>query len=369
MANNVDITYGFIDGVYQSAYGDMSRLKSRRIVIKYLTTPDYLEMLIELATNSNNKWGKCPYILHVMLWGLRNDTRKYNDAILQRMSAEQIAALKDAISAAKLHKCPDRIYAKKESYRYNNKKKTQKLSMEENVAWYSARIAVKVADNWAEMTIALDTWKQIIEEFEPSKLKARKIKAAAKNPRSEYRQEYYLLNRKHILEQKHLCNVCDDEKREAINAKRRKRYREHPESAKERSYRNRLAQPAGARKGYQGDYYRNNKDRITQKADERKAKLDKRIAAAKETCPAYILLMLLKTSKDKDEKKQYLALYTRKQEPLTKMFCPALNSMDRNLCPFCNPERGEDCNKDVLRNIADARSKLQSIANNLSLQK
>ncbi len=373
MANNVDIIYGFIDGVYQSASGKMTRLRSRKIVIKYLTMPDYLEMLTELTRNTN-KWAKSPYILHVMLWGLRNDSRKYNEAILQRMSPEQIAVLQDAISVAKGYKCPDRKMAKQASNNYTKKKKTQKLSIEDNVAWYSARIAIDVADNWDKMVAELDTWEQIIKEFKPSKTKAKKIRNSIKNPRSEYRHKYYDEHRTEILEQKHLRNVCDDAKREEINAKRRERYRQNPEPYKERSRQRRLAQPADARKEYHSAYYQEKKAEKAQKAHERQEKLNQQIDSAMQMCAAYVLLMNLKKSKDKDEKKQYLELYTRKQEPLTDMLkrCVALRKMDMNLCPFCNPDSEqmveECCNKKVLA-IPDAINQLQLIANDLSRQK
>jgi len=373
MANNLEIIYGFIDGVYQSASGKMPRPRSRKIVIKYLTMPDYLEMLTELTRNTN-KWAKSPYILHVMLWGLRNDTRKYNEAILQRMSSEQIAALQDAISVVKDYKCPNRIYAKRQISKYNNQKKTQKLSIEEKVELYSANIAVDVADNWDKMVAELDTWEQIIKEFKPSKTKAKKIRNSTKNPRREYRHKYYDEHRPEILEQKHLRNVCDDAKREEINAKRRERYRQNPEPYKERSRQRRLAQPADARKDYHSAYYQEKKGEIAQKAHERQEKLNQQIDSAMQMCAAYVLLMRLKKSKDKDEKKQYLELYTRKQEPLTSMLktCVALQHMDINMCPLCNPNCGdviEDCCNQKILAIPGAVNELQIIANDLSRQK
>lgn len=88
--------------------------------------------------------------------------------------------------------------------------------------------------------------------------------------------------------------------------------------------------------------------------------------SAQKVCAAYVFLMNLK----EHNRKEYLKLYTRKQNPLTGMLktCAALQSMDMTLCPFCNPASKQTidtcCNQKVL-SVPDAINEIQIIADNL----
>ncbi|MBR6364074.1 MAG: hypothetical protein IKS08_03240 [Alphaproteobacteria bacterium] len=88
--------------------------------------------------------------------------------------------------------------------------------------------------------------------------------------------------------------------------------------------------------------------------------------AAKKICAAYVFLLNLK----KTNKAKYSELYPGQRNPLVGMLkmCPALQSMDINLCPFCNPDSEQTvetcCNPNVL-SLPDAISELQIISANL----
>lgn len=102
----------------------------------------------------------------------------------------------------------------------------------------------------------------------------------------------------------------------------------------------------------------------------RKVVMKQKSESAQKICAAYVFLLKLK----KQNRPKYLELYTKKQNPLVGMLktCVALQNMDINLCPFCNPNCGNMiegcCNPKVLA-LPTAVNELQLIANDLSRQK
>ena len=87
---------------------------------------------------------------------------------------------------------------------------------------------------------------------------------------------------------------------------------------------------------------------------------------AKQICATYVFLVNLR----KNNKKEYLNMYTENQRPLIPMLktCTALQNMDINMCPLCN-ENCENklekcCNQKVLA-IPNVMQELQTIANKL----
>ncbi len=361
MADSIAIIYGIIYGVFQSASGRMSKVQSRNNTIKSLTNSNDLELISELA-KQNNKWGTCRYILHLMLWGLRNDCHKA--VILQYMSDEQIAVLKDAISVAQCYKCPDGTMAKIASNNYTKKKKTQTLTTNDMVAWFSARVAIKVAEKWDETVAELNIWGQMIEEFKRDKSKGRKRKEYMQNkPAIRLRhQANYSEHRPEILEKK---SRYDEDNREDINTKRRQRYHENPEPAREKSRIYQSTHPEYV-KEKNSRYYQEHKAEQIEKAKQREEMLKQQAKTAMQVCAAYVFLLNLK---EKDRGK-YLELYTVKQNPLCGMLktCAALQKMDINLCPFCNDKSVnmiEECCNQKLLAVPNAISEIQIIANNL----
>lgn len=365
MADNVAIIYGIIYGVYQSASGRMHNVQARENTIKYLTKSNDLELLAELAKQTN-KWVNCKYILHMMLWGLRDDCHK--DVILQYMSDEQIAVLKDTISVVKDYNCPDGQRAKIANNNYSKKKKTQTLSTDDMAAWCSTRVAIKVADKWDEMVAELNVWAHMIDEFKRDKSKGRKRKEYMQNKGAIRLRHHanYNERRTEILEQK---SQYGKEHREEINAKRRQRYRDNPETAREKSRIYQSTHQESVREK-NSKYYQEHKAEKAEKAQQRLARLNQQSESAQKVCAAYVFLMNLKRA----DRSKYLELYTRKQNPLTGILktCVALQNMDINLCPFCNPNCGnmiEDCCNPKVVALPTAVNELQIIANDLSRQK
>ena len=119
-------------------------------------------------------------------------------------------------------------------------------------------------------------------------------------------------------------------------------------------------------KQYKHAWYQANQAEQAEKARQQHLKYKEQAESAKRVCAAFIFLLNLR----KTNMKKYLELYTYQQKPLIHMLklCPALQSMDINLCPFCNPESGqkaeECCNQKVLA-LPDAIGEIQMIANNL----
>lgn len=361
MADSIAIIYGIIYGVYQSASGRMHKVQSRENMIKYLTNSKDLELVSELA-KQNNRWGSCKYILHLMLWGLRNDCHKA--VILQYMFDEQITVLKDAISVAKGYERPDRLNAKMVSNHYTKKKKSQPLTPNDMVAWFSARVAAKVAENWDDVVAELNVWTQMIDEFKRDKSKGRKRREYMQdkgNIRSRH-QANYNEHRPKILEQKRAYTA---ENREDINAKRRQRYHENPEATREKSRIYQITHPEIV-KEKNSRYYQEHRAEQIAKAKQREEMLKQQAKTAMQVCAAYVFLLNLK---EKDRGK-YLELYTPKQNPLCGMLktCAALQKMDIKLCPFCNDKSGnmiEECCNQKLLAVPNAISEIQIIANNL----
>jgi len=117
---------------------------------------------------------------------------------------------------------------------------------------------------------------------------------------------------------------------------------------------------------YKKNWYQEHKQELAARDKERLKALKQKTEAAQKICAAYVFLINLR----KTNYAKYLELYTKQQKPITHMLktCPALQSMDITLCPFCNPDCENTidkcCNQKVL-SIPNALSELQIIANNL----
>ena len=117
---------------------------------------------------------------------------------------------------------------------------------------------------------------------------------------------------------------------------------------------------------YDKQYRATHPEKIRQIDAKRRQKFKQNHEAAQKICAAYVFLIQLR----KTNFQKYLELYTRNQKPLTSMLkmCPALQSMDINMCPLCNPNCENDvckcCNQKVLP-LPNALDKIQIIANEL----
>ena len=136
----------------------------------------------------------------------------------------------------------------------------------------------------------------------------------------------------------------------AISASKKKCY-----YAKQEQYRKRIKQN-----------YEKNKERYLAQQKQYNQEMRRKSELAKQICATYVFLVNLR----KNNKKEYLNMYTKNQRPLIPMLktCTALQNMDINMCPLCN-ENCENklekcCNQKVLA-IPNVMQELQTIANKL----
>lgn len=114
------------------------------------------------------------------------------------------------------------------------------------------------------------------------------------------------------------------------------------------------------------EYYQKNKEQRKIKQRQYHAELKQKSEAAKTVCAAYVFLLNLR----KTDKEQYVSLYTSQQKPLIGMLktCPALQNMDKKMCPFYNDKSTQQpeqcCNQKVLE-LANAKTMLKILANTL----
>lgn len=200
--------------------------------------------------------------------------------------------------------------------------------------------------------------------------------------RETHREE--IKARKKLYQETHKEEIAERRKKyretnkEKIRAKNKKYRLEHPELDKQRAqkpqrkkymqeYHKRYAeQNSEAVQKQKKAWYEANKERLAEQDKERRQKLKQSAESAQKICAAYVFLLALR----KSDYKQYLELYTSQQKPLINMLkvCPALQSMDINLCPLCNPDCEnnlcECCNQKVLT-LPNIIPELQRIATEL----
>ena len=222
------------------------------------------------------------------------------------------------------------------------------------------------------------------------RVQIQKINQTRKTDRKNKRRIYVQKNREHIRQKKREYNARN---RERVNqqkreywSKNREKYlenhkkwvREHPEYERKRAqkpqrkkymqeYHKRYAEKnREAVQKQKKAWYEANKAKCAEQQQARLQNLKQQAESAQKICAAYVFLLVLR----KTNKEQYLQLYTRQQNPLIGMLkiCPALQSMDINMCPLCNPDCDnnvcECCNQKVL-SLPKALSELQIIANKL----
>ncbi len=197
-----------------------------------------------------------------------------------------------------------------------------------------------------------------------AKINARKRKHWAQNKDkiNQKRREYYAQNREKMLAQKHQWYHSHLEFMHAYDKKRRTRDKAKRAECQKRS----VSKKPEHYKQYKHTWYEANKVAQKEQDQQRRLKYKEQAESAQGVCVAFLFLLNLR----KTNMKKYLELYTYQQKPLIHMLktCPALQSMDINLCPFCNSDSGqkveECCNQKVLA-LPNAINELQIIANNL----
>lgn len=227
------------------------------------------------------------------------------------------------------------------------------------------------ANSGAHMIISnQNVMDQIKEQVRLKKQKGREYQ-------KEYKHKYYVLNKQRIREiQRKWCETH----REQLATYMAQWYRDHEAQQREyhKEYRTKNAEQVAARKKkcyaakkqqylargkryyeenkdavltHQKQYYAAHKDHFAQKSKEHHEKNRERdnlqtkinyykrklrAIDAQKVCAVYLFLMDLK----KKDKKEYLKLYTARQDPVSAMIrtCPALQCMDATKCPLCNWE-------------------------------
>ena len=194
---------------------------------------------------------------------------------------------------------------------------------------------------------------------------------------NQKRRECYLNNPEFYLERNRKWRIAHPEKYKVQQA----RYREtHADELREyfQQYRTENAELVSKRKKkcYQAkkaqynqrdkENYEKNKERYLAQNKQYREQLKQKAESAKKICAAYVFLLALR----KNNKQEFLKIYTAQANPLIGMLklCPALQSMDINMCPLCNSDCGNDictcCNQKVL-SLSNALAELQIIANKL----
>jgi len=155
--DNLARVHGVICGVWLNATSNSAYKYAENCIVRDA------ELISELARHAC-KWGKCDYVLHVILFCARNT--KYSE-LLSRMSNENIAFLKEAISAAKKYKCPDKEAAEQLNLEYMKKSEGKNISAHgkytNNIVRYSALIASFVASNWDMAIAELNKWSDVLD--------------------------------------------------------------------------------------------------------------------------------------------------------------------------------------------------------------
>ena len=196
------------------------------------------------------------------------------------------------------------------------------------------------------------------------KINARKRRdwAKIKDKINQKRREHYAQNREKLLEQKRQWYHSHLEFMRAYDKERRKKNK----AARYESQKKAVSKKPEHYKQYKHEWYQANKAETAEKEKQRYLKYKEQAESAKQICAVFVFLMNLR----KTNMKKYLELYTYQQRPLIHMLkmCPALQSMDINLCPFCNPEseqKAEECCNQKVLALPGAISEIQTIANNL----
>lgn len=344
MADSVEIISGIICGVYKSSTGTLAKKNT----IKYLTSQSEIQAISELA-KQKSQWGKSKYILHILLWGLRD--YGFKAIILQDMSDENIALLKETVAIIKNYEKPDQNLAEQLSNEYKNKKTALSLGERyaNTIGRFSAQIALKVAENWDEVVAELNLWENMLGEFKRDYKKKQKRESYRRHqPEIRKKQRtYYYTHQPEILDQKH---QYWDANKDDINAKRRRQYKKNPTAVHERNRK----------------YQTTHRDSIYATNKKYRERMQQTAETAMKVCAAYVFLMNLK----KQDPGKYSELYTRKQNPLCGMLknCVALQKMDITMCPFCNDKNGnmiEECCNQKLLAVPNAIEEMQAISRNL----
>ena len=112
--------------------------------------------------------------------------------------------------------------------------------------------------------------------------------------------------------------------------------------------------------------YEKNKEKYLAQQKKHREKLKQKAQEAQTMCAAYVFLTELR----KNNREQYLTLYTRQQNPLVDMvkMCLALQNMDINACPVCNHEcdgKTQHCYNQKLLSIPNSVNEIKMIAQKL----
>ena len=200
------------------------------------------------------------------------------------------------------------------------------------------------------------------------KINARKREWWAKNKDkiSQQRHEHYLQNRDKMLERGRRWYHNNLDHVHAYDKKRRTEHKEERAAVQKKS----VSKNPEHYKTYKHTWYEDNKEDIAERNKQNYLQFKQQTEDAKKVCAAFVFLVKLR----KTNFKKYLELYTQQQKPLKHMLktCVALQKMDINMCPLCNPNCGQEmkecCNPKVLA-IPNVMDQLMAIAKDLSRQR
>ncbi|MCQ2572200.1 MAG: hypothetical protein MJ165_04390 [Alphaproteobacteria bacterium] len=148
--DNVSRLSGILSGLFQSF-----RRSSYTNYVKKCLTLD-TDVIVELAQGTH-RWGKCKYALHAVFWALRSaDCAE----IVETMSPEQIAMVREAMDVAKEYKCPDKEEAEKTNMEYARK------NLKSNLSSYTKYINTMIRNAALIESVISENWWEIKHEFE-----------------------------------------------------------------------------------------------------------------------------------------------------------------------------------------------------------
>lgn len=194
-----------------------------------------------------------------------------------------------------------------------------------------------------------------------SKLSAQKQEQKKKN-RRKHNHKYFLSHREEALARitnwvknnpersKEAQKIYRQKNAAAISAGKKKCY-----YAKQEQYKKRIKKN-----------YEKNKERYLAQQKQYNQEMCHKSELAQQICAVYVFLLNLR----KNNKKEYLTMYTENQRPLIPMLktCAALQNMDINMCPLCNEncenELEKCCNQKVLA-LPNIMQELRIITNEL----
>ena len=134
----------------------------------------------KFARDIDNRWRQCDYMLHALLWTLRNmDSGK----VLKDMSKDSIKILKDTLSAIQDYERPNKRDADVVADIYYRKAQKQNIppvvKQEYNVVRFSSFITSTVAAHWDEVTTEVKKWTALLEMPQNTKTEQKEVAKVA----------------------------------------------------------------------------------------------------------------------------------------------------------------------------------------------